>query len=969
MLGREGDFQFLWQRYKESTTGRPGVVLLSGEPGIGKSYLLTRLALNAERDGAIVLQGGASDAEGMPPYLPFLEALGQYIREAPLERLRSEAGGIRASILATILPELKERLGDLPSGPELPTEQARLRLYEAVGAFLHVLGAARPVLMILDDLQWADSSTLDLLVHILRRRSDESLLVVGAFRTAADEQNLPLARAIAELHRSRVLDLRPLGPLSGDELGALVTQHLGAQAESGVLDLLAAHSEGNPFFAEELLRGWLENGGLARGEDGWSLTQNLPSVLPPGIVSAVRQRLARLSSGVVDQLRIAALVGRTFRAELLAEVLGQHIEDVETRLLDAIQAGLVRRTEGGYTFSHDKIRESLYVEVSSSRRERLHEEIGNALEREARPETAQLLSTLAFHFARSSDWERGVRYSLLAGRLALRNYAPEEGLAHLQAALRLQPLHDARRGETLLCLGEAAAQADTLDAAIRFYQQAYEWWIEANKPVEAARAAYGEALVYWHLEELAHVQAALEKALILLEDRPLPETVRSTIQMATLLGVDLLRQDEALVYARRALDLAREGGWRQLEGAALRTVGYLLARANKASEALPFMEQALGIASAHNHLGDASETCAYLANAYYWSANLSRAREYGARRRDFALLSHDPYQRRNADSYLAFLSVHAGDWERAESLFQAGIGELVPLSGPLPTAFLHQIRSLFLFHRGRYAEAVSEIQGAIAMLRGTDKDVLLWMLGLQAVVQSAAADPAVEECAARLDHMLSEVRITNAARGAALTCLVLMALHQGDVGKLDRYYPELLTYRGLCCYFLVDRVLGLAETKLGQLDSASEHLMAAESVARREPIRPELARVLFAQAQLELAHAGPGSATRARSLVGQARDLFGELGMETEHARAQALLRALPTQPGRAEAGGRPAGLSTRELEVLRLVASGKSNRQIADELYLSEKTVANHVSSIFNKTGVENRAAATAFAIRHSLA
>lgn len=204
---------------------------------------------------------------------------------------------------------------------------------------------------------------------------------------------------------------------------------------------------------------------------------------------------------------------------------------------------------------------------------------------------------------------------------------------------------------------------------------------------------------------------------------------------------------------------------------------------------------------------------------------------------------------------------------------------------------------------------------------------------------------------------------------SAQGCLALMAVTVGDGERAASYYPGLLTCQGQHHWFLVDRILGALATLRGDWEAAQAHLAAAAALAQREGLRPEMGRIRVAQADLELARGGPGSAARARGLLGQALALFEELDMTGETSHARQRLRDLPRQPDVPALQPLPAGLSPREAEVLRLVVAGRSNRQIAHELTISENTVAKHLTSIFNKTTTDNRAAATAFAIRHGLA
>jgi predicted ATPase len=196
LVGRHREIDTLCTRFEAAAAGRMGVVLLAGEPGIGKTRLLDAFAARATAAGARVLRGGASEAAGMPPYLPFLEALGQHVRATPPNDLQVQAGDM-AGILASILPELAAQLGETPRSYPLPPEQARLRLYEAVSAFLAALANERPLALIFDDVQWADGATLDLLAYLARRQRAIPLLVAGAYRAGEAEGRDAFAQTLA----------------------------------------------------------------------------------------------------------------------------------------------------------------------------------------------------------------------------------------------------------------------------------------------------------------------------------------------------------------------------------------------------------------------------------------------------------------------------------------------------------------------------------------------------------------------------------------------------------------------------------------------------------------------------------------------------------------------------------------------------------------------------------------------------
>ncbi|HKW21050.1 MAG TPA: AAA family ATPase, partial [Ktedonobacterales bacterium] len=466
LIGRQREMAQLQQRFADAVAGQMTVALVSGEPGIGKTRLLDEVAARAHAAGARVLHGAATEAEGMPPYLPFLEALGHHIRAAPPDELRAQTGA-NASILASLLPELHTRLGELHQTHALPPEQARLRLYEAIGALLAAIAQEQPLLLQLDDLHWADPATLDLLCYIAAQHRDSHMLILGAFREGEAAHELAFERFLVTLHRLRTLSVLPLATLPPADVSRLAQGYLGGSLEPSASRLLAHQGEGNPFFVEELLRSWVETGTLAHaepigGSEGrWSITPAAAEAeIPSSILTLVRQRLIRLPADAVELLRTAAIIGRVFESALLAEITGSEPESVEERILVAVRAQLIRPIRpGAFAFAHDRVRECLYSDVTTARRTRLHTRLGRLLEARADLPDARHVADLAFHFTRSGDRERGVTYAWQAADSAMAAYAFEEAMAHYRDALELLDGADERRALLLLGLGDAAIAA------------------------------------------------------------------------------------------------------------------------------------------------------------------------------------------------------------------------------------------------------------------------------------------------------------------------------------------------------------------------------------------------------------------------------------------------------------------------------------------------------------------------------
>jgi DNA-binding NarL/FixJ family response regulator len=970
LVGRVRELSILRSQVEVAADGRASVVLVAGEPGIGKTRLMEEAATRAANEGVVILRGGASQAEAMPPYLPFLEALGQHVRATAPERLREQAGET-ASILARILPELATRLGALPADYPLPPDQARLRLYEAVGAFLAAIASSSALILLLDDLHWADSATLDLLCYMLRSQPDARLLVLGAYRDGESADNPAFERAVAELNRLRLLRTVTLGPFPPEDIATLAVQHLGIPLDPATGELLRACSEGNPFFAEELLRDWVETDALARTEWHWSLAMPRDKTFPPSIVGAVRQRLGRLHAKTVEILRTASIVGRTFDVVFLADVAGEETEVVEEHLRAAMRARLIQAEKDNcYAFSHDTVRECLYDEVTTSRRRRLHGFIGRTLEGQSGEDSARRLADLAFHFTRSGDRVRGAQYSGRAAERALEDFAPAEAMALYRAALDLGDADDQRRGDLLMGLGQAAILAGAEREAVAAFDTAREWFLTSGDRVAAARAAHGQGQSWWRQEAHDAARAAFETALQLLEDSPGVELVQVLVDLGSLLAVSLGRHPEGILHGRRALALARNLNDTRLEATANRAVGNLLVRGNDIPSGVPILERALELAITADDPAEAAECCSCLALAYGWQGELRRAFEMARRREEFARRCHDLYQLRHALTWLAGWFAVNGKWGEMEQALDRAESIVERLASPEPLAFLHHMRGALAFWRGDYAEAEEQFLRATDIFRQLGPSVLVWYLGPLGVIrilrgkrQEALA------CLAELEGLVASQPAGTMPTADALTYLSMMALLFGDRERAVRYHAQLLPFEGLRIDVQTDRILGELETLLGDLRAAQRHLAAAEASARREDDRMEQARTLEAWANLVLAEGGRGCAARARELFGQALILFRELAMKGDERRLRDRLRNLPSVLGSRLRSTLPARLSEREAAVLRLVVEGKSNRQIADELVLSEKTIANHLTSIFNKIGVDNRASAAAFAIRHGLA
>ena len=973
LVGRLREVTLVMDVYDVAKDGSARVVLMTGEPGIGKTRLLDEVALRAARDGAVVLRGGNSEAEGMPPYLPFLEALGQYIQITPLDSL-SEQVAAAPQVLARLFPELIVRLGDLGVPSASPPEQARLRLYEAIGAFLEAIGTPHALVLILDDLQWADSASLDLLCHLARRQSHARLLLLGAYRESEFAHHPALAHTVAELSRQRRLTTVTVGPLSAHEVDILASTRLGAPLSPEASVLLYGQSEGNPFFAEELLQGWIETRALVNQRGQWLAMTPLDQALPPTIVGALSQRFARLSPTSIDHLRIAAIIGRTFDLALLAAIEAKEIEVIEEQLREAVHARLVLdNQQGTMTFSHDKTRECLYAEVSTSRRRRLHGNIGQLLEERyagARMLSVQQVAELAFHFARSPDRAKGIEYSHRAAVQALQAFAAEEAMIHYQTALNLFGSEERPRGDLLLGLGEASLLAGKEAEAVKSFAAAYDALLHEGDLNAAAQAAHGLGRAHWQEEQLLEAQTALENALELIGEYSCASTVRLLVDLSTLLTVYLGLQAQGASYAQRALEMAQVLGDAHLEAVAKRTVAANLCMpAGDLASARAHLEDALRLAETGDDFMEAAECCLYLATPSYWLADIQRSREMSRRQIAYAERCRQSYSLRTAYPWLVLLSTSQGEWVQAAQMVEQAHSIVDQLANPMPLSFLHQMQAFLAYQQEDYETAEHECQAALVHQQ-SGPGGLMFYVGFLGLVQATLGKR--DEATATLlqqEGMLAFLPEKTLPVGPIAICQALSAIALGEDELALQCYARLIPFQGQLYWFLADRVMGMLAALRGDWEAAATHFAAAEATAGREDLRPERARILQGQAEVELARGDQTSFLCGRDHLNEARTLFEELGMLASAQYVRRRLHALSHSPSPLTPPVLPAHLTQREVEVLKLVTQGKSNRQIAQALCLTEKTVTNHLTHIFNKTGCENRAAAATFALRHGLA
>lgn len=484
-VGRTDEREVIAAAWKQVVAGETRTVLLAGEPGVGKTRLAGEIARQVHDEGGVVLAGRCDEAVSVP-YQPFVEALRQVVRGVTPDQLPALLGRFGGD-LARLLPELASHAETLPPRLEADAEEERLRLFDALVAWLQALAADRPLLLVLDDLHWADESSVLVLRHVVRTLDRGRVLLLGTYRDTDVTRTHPLAATLADLRRGPGVDRLRLRGLTASEVLAFLEGAAGHGLDAESDELAAAlyrATEGNPFFIEEVVRHLVETGRIYERDGRWRLdTDQVDDLeIPEGVREVVGRRLERLGITAGSVLAEAAVIGPVFEVAVL-----EHLHPEDGQVLDVLEAataaGLLREVDGqrpAFAFAHALVRQTLLEELSLARRQRLHLAAAQALEA-----TGGAASAVAVHYRQAgaaAEPATAVAASLLAAEEARRTYAWTEAAAHWEAAVDL--LDDTG--------GDAWERARLLELIADARYASDVGWERAIEHLEKARRIYDE---------------------------------------------------------------------------------------------------------------------------------------------------------------------------------------------------------------------------------------------------------------------------------------------------------------------------------------------------------------------------------------------------------------------------------------------------------------------------------------------
>ncbi|HEV8573309.1 MAG TPA: AAA family ATPase [Dehalococcoidia bacterium] len=968
--GREEETALLRSHLEEAVRGRGRLVLVAGEPGVGKTRLVSELAVYAADRGLEVLSGRAYETEGMPPYLPFTEPLARYAQSRSPDELRSALDG-NGPYLARLLPDLHRLLPELEEPPTLSPEGERYRLFESVSDFLLKSAQAKPVLLHLDDLHWADEASQLLLQHLAPRLAEGPLLVVGSYR---DTEAEPLASLLAELRRQRLGTTISLRPFGSEEASSLLQAILGEPAAPQAAQALFTASEGNPFFTEELV--WhlreqeVDLSAPAQTVDAWEI--------PEGVRQVIAGRLARLSGEANRLLAYSSVLGRDLSLRKVAAVTDRDDIGVLDLLEEAVASYVLREAPEGYAFAHPLIRETLYQGLTATRRRQLHRRTAEALEAlyGADLEPQQLVE-LAHHFfqtaAKGEDVDKAIAYATRAAERALSQAAWEEAARLYQMALRALDLKNKpdehERCELLLALGDARVKAGQLDEARVSFLTAADVARKLGAAQKLAVAALGvpERVDPGTTDET--MRELLEEALNALPEEDSAARAKLLARLAALLywqpGSEELREllsREAVEIARRVKDPLALGFVLDYRSAAIAAPGNVEERLELAAEVMRLGREYGDARLAFHGHDHRSEDLMELGDIR------GAIREIESKER-FAREIREPlYLGYFTRGFRAMIAILEGRFEEADRLIQQSQLDRQTLLGGAENQFLGA--QIFTLRNQRGQLNLNDL-AAVAHFASLYPAVPAWRAAL-AFIHSELGNHA--EAGKELEY-IGRNEFADLPWDmnwlTAVTLLSEVCCFVDDKTRATTLYDLLLPYARrnvviggqLVCLGPVSRFLALLAATLRRWDDAERHFKDALAMNQRMGARPFVARTQHDYAKMMLARRAPGDRRKAYALLKEALEAAREMGMKSLEERA---LKLLESRKGLVPKY--PDGLSRREVEVLRLIAVGKSSGQIAEQLYLSPRTVERHISNIYGKINARSRAEATSYALANGL-
>jgi len=985
-VGRQPELSVLRAALDDAFAGNGRLVMLAGEPGIGKTRIAGELADYATQHAARVLWGRCHEEAGAPPYWPWVQIFRLCVHDHDADALQTDLGPGAADI-ADIVPEIRARLPGLepPARLQDPAE-TRFRMFESIARFLANLCRRQALVLVLDDLHWADVSSLRLLQFLAPEIAGSRLLVIGTYRETELSRQHPLSDALGGLARVPHFARVHLSGLSAPEVHQFIAAATGSVPPGWLAGSIYEQTEGNPLFLREVVR-FLEQEGVFQpvgsAEHADMRVAARPLIrIPEGLREVIGRRLNLLSATCNEVLAVAAVIGRNFALDVLQRAADKFPGDALLEALDeAVSARIIEETAAAqYQFTHNLVRLTLYDELRTARRRGLHRVVGGAIEALRRGDLDPFLPDLARHFleaAGNRDVDRAIDYATRAGERADALLAFEDAIYFFQSALHMLEQADAadaaQRGTLLFLLGESQRKANDFPHALENLRAAAEAASAWRMPELLARAALAYEQTAWRQGMPADPppERLLERALQNLAEADVALRAQVTGALARAL-VYAGAEAAAQIQAARAVALARQLSNPAVLATSLSSMFGFFRGPHDTGEFLARATEMLGAAEQAGNME-------LVAVAHSWRVALHlELGDLQAVEADLEALTRVDARIRQATysvhlfGYRTMLALTKGDLEAAERIIQQAMDLLAH-----SRAKLSDLLSVQIFTLRREQGRLAALQPAVAaFLR--QHAAATWRPGLALLHVELGH---LEDARAEFERLAVEDFSTLPRDGRWTTCMVYLAevcAALGDTARAAALYRLLLPYadsnivlgNGVGYSGSGGRHLGLLCTTMSRWPDAEIHFEAALAMNARTGARAPLIHTQHDYAAMLLARDGAGDREKAAALLRLAGDSARTLGMcaaETKIADRLAAVSKVLAAP-KIQDGPAQDDLTVRELEVLQLIAIGRSNADIAFVLAISLNTVATHVRNILAKTGCAIRTEAAAYAMRHGL-